>query len=146
MQILVTYLQWYYTYVYNHISSQPPIGTTCSDLRTRKLQLSIQHACYTIVSYLIHAHTIYELCCCLLCWIILLSSSCNITKVDNLNPQYTNNLSIQSFVMLLLWPIIKVNIYHMYLRTVYMNSYSHIVPSSEAQYSLTLCNYVEYKR
>ena len=89
--------------------------------------------------YLMYAHIIHELWCCLLLCIILLSSSCNISKVDKtliLSIPATYNLSIQSFVTFAAF--IKLNIYHMYLRTVYINSYSHIVPSSEAQYSLTL--------
>ena len=94
-------------------------------------------ACYTIINYLKHAHIIHELCCCLFLWIILLSSICNITKLDKtliiLSILATYNLSIQSFVTFV--ALIKVNIYHMYL---YINSSFHIVPSSEVQYSLTL--------
>ena len=70
--------------------------------------------------------------------------SCNITKVDKtliLSILAIYNSSIQSFVTFGVF--IKVNIYHMYL---YINSYSHIVPSSEAHYSLTLCSYVDHKK
>ena len=37
-------------------------------------------ACCTIINYFIHAHIICELCRCLLLWIILFSSSCNMTS------------------------------------------------------------------
>ena len=72
-------------------------------------------ACYTIMKYLMHTHIIYELCCCLLLWIILLSGFCNITKVDKtliLSILTTYNLSMQNFVTF--GAFIKVNIYITY--------------------------------
>ena len=80
-------------------------------------------ACYTIMNYLRQAHNIiiYEICCCLLFWIILLSSFCNITKVDKtliltlLSIPAMYNLSIVTFAA-----FIKG---HMYL---YINIHSSV--------------------
>ena len=49
------------------------------------------------MNHLIHAHVIYEFCCCLLLWIILLSSSYNMTKVKKTLTEslvsYTSNIA-----------------------------------------------------
>ena len=73
---------------------------TVTYVRTKKTSVSIYLVCYTIMTYLIHAHIIYELCCCLLLGIIVLTSSCNITKIDKtliLSILVTYNLCFVTF-------------------------------------------------
>ena len=126
-------------YVHDHISSQPPIAITCSDLHSYKENFGENLACYTIMN-LIHAHIINDLCCCMLLWII--ATPLQLLwhhKIDKtlILSSYTSNIQF-----------IRAKL--CYLRGLYKGQHRSCAPiiisiyfpyctySSEAQYSLIL--------